>query len=658
MAKKTANRPSNHRGAQPLEAKSSRTTTTTLKAPRVSTAAYTAQVRQDSRQKQKELFEQHTPRGSWTRNHTPLSEIQEISIQHRKLPTSAARELVKRVYNEADSRAYKIAQELFCETDDVVVPGDHRTIARREDPHVASKTDEPGAYSQLGLLYTRVPTAFAQNTGLIPAVRRSSREVIEAGANIAVVTQAKRLMETLKPLGDRGPSRPNAVVLYFSKPSTTIETRYAPIFTALGISPSSEAIGSVLYTRQAIPRAKEEKTPFPVARTAQVFPTIDEALRKTYHEERQYAVESKTTTTLMTEWLDFAQRILPAWVSKRELARRQDYSVNDQEKRRIQEDADRTNGEIIEKYEDLLTRSSTFLKKAVHKEKSTISNRLDTMLETLGKSRTNRLNPGPVLLQIEANYRLLHLRLKDIRQKNTYNLSDRELIREVIATDAANLAAIHDALCSRIEKLTGKERVFRETFTSAPSYEREKNQIFWKLQIPRESDKRLSSIRVRPFTTFRDKIQECSRQIERHLSPKGLNEVRKALSSMFLLTRAFKAQRIVEELKVALIHPERTEAEVLNAARQALVELQSRTTLFAKEVGDQAGLRSARLSGLTSELLASVTTLQKQLLVLLQKEHKNNKGVPLSDERRAFHEEGLEVLTRFNFEAFARDFSV
>jgi hypothetical protein len=659
MAKKhPENQPSHRRSAQPLQAKSSRTAPSTLKAPRISKAAYTTQVRQDSIQKQKELFEQHTSRGSWERNHTPLSEIQEISIQHRRLVTSAARELIKRVYNEADSRAYKIAQELFCDADDVVVPGDHRTIARREDPHVASKTDEPGAYSQLGLLYTRVPTAFAENTGLIPAARRSSREVIATGADIAVVTQTKRLMETIKPLGDRGPSRPNAVVLYFSRPSATINDRYAPIFTELGISPSSEAVGSVLYTRQAIPRAKEQKTPFPVGRTAQVFQTIDEALRKTYHEHHQYTVESEAITNLMTDWHDFAQRILPAWVSKRELARRQEHSVNDDDRRHIEEEANRTNEEIIERYKHLLSYSSELLKKAVHQEKSVISDRLDTMRDTLSRSRTQRINPSPVLLQIGANYELLHIRLKDIRQKNSFNLSDRELIREVIATDSANLAAIHSSLATHIERFTGKERIFRERFAALPAYEREKNQFFWKLQIPRESDKRLSGIRVRPFTTFRDKIQECSRQIEKHLSPNGVREVRKALSSMFLLTRAFKAQRIVEELKVALIHPERREAEALNTARRDLLDLQSRTALFAKDVGDQAGQPAARLNGLTSELLSSVTTLQKKLLLILQKEHKSNKGVPLSAERKSLHEEALEALTRFNFEAFARDLSV
>ena len=121
-------------------------------APRVSKAAYAEQVRKDSIAGQKGLFEQHGARGSWEKNYTPLAEIQEISHQKRGLRLAEARSLVKELYDEGDSRGFKIAQELFCATEDVVVPGDHRITAEGEHPHLPTKKDEPSAYSQVGLL--------------------------------------------------------------------------------------------------------------------------------------------------------------------------------------------------------------------------------------------------------------------------------------------------------------------------------------------------------------------------------------------------------------------------------------------------------------------------------------------------------------------------
>jgi hypothetical protein len=81
-----------------------------------------------------------------------LAEIQEISHQKRGLRLAEARSLVKELYDEGDSRGFKIAQELFCATEDVVVPGDHRITAEGEHPHLPTKKDEPSAYSQVGLL--------------------------------------------------------------------------------------------------------------------------------------------------------------------------------------------------------------------------------------------------------------------------------------------------------------------------------------------------------------------------------------------------------------------------------------------------------------------------------------------------------------------------
>jgi hypothetical protein len=566
--------------------------------------------------------------------------------------------LESRLYGEVDSKSFTIAQELFCDLGDVVVPGDHRRTAKTANPHLVSKHEDALAYSQLGLLYTRVTTSFAERTGIIPQERRSSREVVRIGADVGVVTQAKRLMETVKPLGNRAPSRPNAVVLYFAPPTAAVEERYAPVFAALGISPSSQAIGSVLYTRQGTPEATSEKSHLPKQRVAQVFPTIDEAMRKTHHEESQYERETAQIQSLKDRWLQFAQSGVRAWVSERELKSRIADCRGPKEVEQVQSDVDAMNGAIIGSYKALLEESSKFVKNAKHEEKIEFKERLERMMDRLAQSKTGRINPEPVLLQVDANYRLLQVRLEDIRVKRSYNQNDQGLLRDVMATESENLSSIADSLCLHIERFTGKERIFREAMDFAPRYEREKNQMFWKLQVPRAdgrgADKRLRGIRVRPFTTFRDKIEECSRYFEKSLRPGKVKEVAKALATMFLVTRAFKLNRIIEDLRVGLISAEQKHAEAFNEACEALVQLEARPTLFKRAAVAERTESARELKALSAKLLETVRNLQKQLLALQITETKRNNGAHLPKEREALVSAALDALAEYDFEGFAR----
>lgn len=636
--------------------------TAPVKSPRVSKAEYAAQIRHDSVEKQKELYSEHGARGKWERNHTPLAEIQEISIQQRGLPTAGARDVVKQVYGEINSKAFTLAQELFCESADTVVPGDHRRAAKVGDPHLIPKNEDPAAYSQLGLLYTRVPTSFAERTGIIPQERRSAKEVLAVGADVRVVTEAKRLMETVKPLGNRSPSRPNAAVLYFAPPTAAVEKRYAKVFGALGVTPSADAVGSILYTRQSVSRALNPTSAMPQKRTAQVFPTIDEAIRKTCHEETQYTQESGRIETLKNRWLQFAQVSLPAWVSERELTSRLKHCVHKREADEVKAHAEAMNGAIIKDYTELLESSIEFVKNAQHVEKSKIKERLERMASKMARSATGRLNPEPVLMQVEANYRLLQLRLEDIRIKNSFNHNDKALLRDVIGSESAVLSTVHESLSTLIGRLSGKERIFQEQLSLKPQYEREKNQMFWKLQVPRAdsgaADNRLGALRVRPFTTFRDKILECSRHFEKNLAPGGAKEAAKALASMFLVTRAFKANRIIEDLRVALISPEQRFAEAFNSARAALEKLGARPHLFKKGVGVERNEVGKQFMDLFGELLGTVRRLQSLLLALQAAENSVNTGAPLVRQREELVETALDALAPYDFESFARRVTV
>jgi|GEM_PF-3791220 len=616
---------------------------------------HAAAVRARSIQEQKQLFDETSDRGSWGSNYTLLEMLRTTAMIARSLPMTAARKEVVRVWSGIDSRVFKLGQQLWSSPSEAVAPGNLSEMAKKETPRAPSKLEHPALFSQLGALYTEVSIAFATATGILPAKKRSACEAIDASANIAVVTQAKYLIDCLQPIGNRAPKRPNAVVLVIDEPTERVRIAYQKAFAKLGIIPPRDAMGSILYVRGALdsPNLRE----FPPKSTAQVFPTIYEALRKTHHQARQYTLEREAASELVTSWRSFADSSLPGWTSERALSDRLQGCSSERDRDMVRADGATRNQEIISIYTKLLERTENFLRKSIDPNKQDVAERITRMQQRLASGRSGAVNRYSLLPQADANWRRLVDRLDDIRIKRIYNSSDRDILEEKLRAEHSVVDTVHTNLSRYAKRITVDDLVFRGLSTRQRDLQRNINTLFSKLGLPRPDgrgvDKSLLTIKVRPFTTFRDAIEKYGRSLEQAAHPGGYQTAQDSLAALLLVTRAFKAHCILENARVALSRSDRGCAEVINKARQELIELNKRKSLFDAEIGLER-------SSYGLEFFKTCQKLQRQLDRIaradleLSRENLSNRGNTLTKSREEFRETARTRLQDFDFENFVR----
>jgi hypothetical protein len=628
---------------------------TKQKTPRVKNSDVALQVTTDSIAKQKELYETHAGRGAWSHNHTPLTELMEIARSARALREHPAKSTAIDAYYQVDTRTYRIAQELFVAPENAVVPGDLRVAAATHAPTVVSKFDDPGAHSLVGLLYTRVTEALATKMGWIQEKKRTGREVIIDCNTPEVVALAKYTSECLQPLGNRAPSRPNAIVLVVDPATRLTRQRYEPIFKELGITPPADMTGTIWYTKNAISAAKRDTSVFPPQRIVQCFTNSFDALRKTHEEANQYRREKAELASLKNEWQHFVDATIKGWISVETLRQQIDAASSEQAKTKVQEEATSVNKAITDAYQTLLERSLKHFEGSVHREKRAVFNRLVDMKTKYENSPTGRINPNPITLRSQANQALQQLRAEDIRVKESYNTNDQDLIQERVQKDCAILRATALGLRNNSLRLTGTERVFTDKQLGERERADEVRQILGKLEISAQA---LREIRLRPFTAYRDRILTCLENFESHLAPGHYRQAKEALAKMFLVCKVFGAQRTVEELKVSLVRSDSDLSKELEKAKNRLLILISHATLFSQPIGIERTKSPTALTVLAENMKDSVVALQDQHLGILRREIDHNHGMALETERAEFRRRALETLKDFDPEKLLKGITV
>lgn len=617
------------------------------KVARITYAALEKQLHDQSITSQQELYSRFTARGSWQNNHTLLSELMSISVEQRGLTVLQAQKLAIRSYYHGDSEAYRIAQELFTAPQDVVVPGNVRKQAMEQDPTIAKKASSPHLYSQLGLLYTRVPESLAVNLGLLEERKRAPRESLTDCATPRVILGLKYFFECIQPVGNRAAGRPNRVVLTITPPTQRVQENYRDLFAEYGVEPSRAHIGSILYTRHAVPAARPDTSVFPRQRAVQYFATAYDALRKTFHENSQYASEEKHIAALQIDWKRFITTDLQSWISEKNLAQQLASCSTAAEKRKVEHAATELNNGIVQKYGELLDRSVQCFAGSVHREKQAVYKRIVAMKEKLEASSTGRINPNPISLQEGANQALKQLRVEDIRIKRSYNVNDQDLLRNTLDNEAAILSGIDAALRSNAHILEAKLRLFTSRTLKAYEIPREASGIKARLNIPLVQ---LKEIRLRPFVRFKEHISEGSLKLTAALERGNQGAAKEALALMFHATRLARATKTVEELKISLIGSGADLAQPLARARQQLEVLTQKTTLYARPTGIETTPEGANTEERIRSLKSEIVTLQEKYLLLMQRELSESSGVPLKDERAAFCDEASKLLKQYDFE--------
>ena len=628
---------------------------TKQKTPRVTNAAVALQAKSDSIARQKELYERHAGRGAWSANHTPLPELQEIAAFHRRLRTQQARDVVTATYYEIDSRAFRLAQELFVAPEHAVVPGDLRAAARTHLPSVVSKSDDPAAHSLAGLLFTRVTEQLAVKMGWLEDRKRTAREVIIDCNTPRIATLAKYVGECLRPLGNRAPSRPNGIVLVVGRPTRATKDRYAPIFKELGITSPPDATGTIWYTRQAVASAKKDSSVFPPQRIVQCFTNSFDALRKTHEEANQYHREKAEIRSLQNQWKHFSQATLKGWISVDALKQRLESCTTDAEKIRVKEESAEVNKRITDTYRAILQTSLRHFEGSIHREKRAVFNRLASMQATLDGSPTGRINPNPVLLRAEANIALQQLRNEDIRIKESYNRNDQALLEEQIKRDSDTLRNIALALRDKAHLLSDTERLYRDSTLAGVEHTREVRRLLGKLELSRDA---LEEIKLRPFITYRDTLLSYLDSFESHLRPGNFLQAQDALVSMFFVSRVFGAQRAIEELKVSLVRSDSDLSRELQVAKNRLHALATISPLLGSKQGIEQTSFNSELVRLTSSILDRVTALQLEHLEILKREIIGHQGMALEAERDAFRKKAVDSLKDFDPEQFLQNASI
>lgn len=628
---------------------------TTPKPPRVTNSELALQVTSDSIARQKALYEAHLGRGTWAANHTPLVELGEIAALHRRLRAPEARDLVVKTYYQVDSRAFRIAQELFVAPAYAVVPGDLRSAVKTHNPSVISKADDPTAHSLAGLLYSRVPEQLAVKMGWLEPRKRTAREVIVDCNTPQVVTLAKYVGECLRPLGNRAPSKPNSIVLVVGHASRATRERFAPIFKELGITHPPDALGTIWYTRQAVASAKRDPSVFPPQRIVQCFTNSFDALRKTYEEANQYTREKSEIASLQNEWRHFSRATLRGWISVDTLQKRLDTCATDQAKAKTIDEATEVNKRITDAYAALLERSLRHFEGSLHREKRAVFNRLASMKAKLDASSSGRINPSPISLRAEANDALQQLRAEDIRIKESYNQNDQGLIQEQIKRDSECLRSTAVALRNNALLFSSSESVFTDKSLTESDRAREAARVFGKLGISRAA---LEEIKLRPFTTYRGRILTCVDSFESHLRPGHFSRAADSLAAMFFVCRVFAAQRVIEELKVSLVRSDSDLSRELQSAKSRLHALVTMGPLFNTPRGIERTAANTELSQLVTTILDTVTSLQIDHLEILRREVLDNQGVALEMERAECRKKALNALKDFDPEQFLKGLAI
>jgi hypothetical protein len=621
------------------------------KAPRVKNSDIALQVTADSIANQKELYEKHAGRGTWPGNHTALTELAERAVTGRGLRTRQADALAVKTYYQIDTLSYRIAQELFVAPEHVVVPGDLRATVATQDPAVISKFDDPGAHSFVGLLYTRVTDGLSTKMGWIEERKRTGREVITDCNTPNVVALAKYTSECLRPLGNRGPSRANSIVLVVDPATPITQERYKPIFKELGITPPSDVTGTIWYTRNSVAAARRDTSVVPPQRIVQCFTNSFDALRKTHEEANQYRQEKSGLATLQNEWRHFADATLKGWVSVETLRKRVEAAPTELAEAKAREEAATVNKAITDVYQALIEKSLKHFEGSFHKEKKAVLNRLVDMKAKFERSPTGRINPNPLALRAGANDALQQLRAEDIRVKESYNSNDQGLIQERIKKDCEILRNTALGLRGNSPRLTGNERVFTDTQLSERERAHEIRQVLGKLDI---SPQALREIRLRPFTAYRDRILVCLERFESHLVPGHYRQAKESLAEMFLVCKVFGAQRTVEELKVSVVRSDSDISTELEKARTRLSNLLAHRVLFNEPIGIEKTKAPQGLTLLTEAMIESVEALQGEYLSILRREIESNRGMALETERQAFRKKALETLKDFDPEKLLR----
>jgi hypothetical protein len=260
-------------------------------------------------------------------------------------------------------------------------------------------------------------------------------------------------------------------------------------------------------------------------------------------------------------------------------------------------------------------------------------------------SPTGRLNPNPLTLRASANNTLQQLRAEDIRIKDSYNRNDQDLIQERIKKDCDILRNTALGLRDNSSRLTGNERVFNDRRLSAQERVKEVGQILGKLGIAPQA---LREIRLRPFTTYRDRILNCLKKFESRLAPGQYHNAKEALAEIFLVCKVFGSQRILEELKVSLVRSDANLSTELDTAIKRLALLVAHKTLFTEPVGIEETRTPDSLNTLADTIRTRVEGLQAKYLVILQREIKQKHDVALETDREEFRQKALETLKDFD----------
>ena len=674
------------------------------------------QIRTQSIQEQKALFER--VRGvSWESFHTPLSELKEITMKRsdlaarvratlppeadsspeaqkrtagkfRKAMHDAADKIVRAAYYDGDSHGYRIGQELFANPKDFVVPGDLRGVAATENPRVARKADRPELYSQLGLLYTEVPEKLAVHLGALPDVRRSEMQAFVDCSKIEVILTVKYHIERLTALGSRSLQRPNAgsgripgvsqgerpnlCILPFGPAQERIDAVYLPLFRKLGIEPPTDSTGTLLFLSNkeepsSALRNKDEPSnaPFPPKRKWQFYPTVFPAYRKTIEEASKYKKEQKALQRISAAWADYSETALKGkgWTSEEDFKQIEASPLSRADKDQATRNAETRNAEIVAQYAQLLDESVEHFAGSRHKQRRRVHDTLVKMRERLAESRTQRINPNPIFLQIRKILTSTGKRKVDIRTKNGYNSSDQSLLLATIQDGAERVQKLKVALGRSPAIMDRPASIFDDRRLSREQVKRQSAAILKDLGIPSELlkyDHAVECSKVRPFTTFQGALIPAFNTFKQEVANGRRSEAKAALVRMRVVVDVSQADQLVQNLACDLSDEGRSDylESLLDKACTASNQLAERGPLFGVACGIEELAVGQEAKALFGRLAATMKDLQAQLVEIRKQDVERPGAVPDLEREKQFIESAKTILEGFDFERFLRRLAV
>lgn len=629
-------------------------------------------MREQSIQAQKKIFE--SVRGvSWNSCHTPLSELQEISMLQRGLKRDVAERVVKSAYYDGNSHGYRIGQELFVDPRDFVVPGDLRAEAASADPR-APRKEEKGAekfYSQLGLLYTQVPEFLAVALGALPAVPRSETQQIVDCSRPDVILTVKYYVERLMALGSRSlqrteakaggiagvgkRERPNLLILPCGPAREGVDSLYLPLFRELGFEPPRDETGSLLFLRAKRPCADPIDVPFPPERVCQFFPTVYPALRKTLHEDRSYREESEVIQRLRTDWEAYRETSMAGWTSMEKFKQIEGSRLSAADKAQALHNAESRNAEIVARYNRMLDCSIEHFSGSRHKERGEIYETLVRMKAKLEESQTQRINPSPIILQIRGNDSRSDKRKVDIRVKNGYNSNDEDLLRSTIDDGAQRVAKIREALDQSPSIANRPASIFDAQAISRSQIKIQAAAIIKDLAIPIELLEYKADVacsKVRPFTRYYESLMPVFEAVMQEVVNGRRAEVKGALARMRLMLDVCQADQLVNNLVGDLSERGRSDAlvTIVDNACTISAEIAARGPLFGSPCGVESRAVARETKAIFGRLAKTMKELQAQLVEMRQQEAQRPGALPDLQQETEFIENARRKIESFNFE--------